>query len=144
MVQPLNLQGTIQDGVVRQLVFGALQQDVANPGARLSAVEILTQQPFDENVKGGLIHALTQDPVPGVRMKALDSLKAFSGDAEVRTALVEALRKDDVPGIRAGAIEALTPQHAGDEEVSRAIEEAKYDDNAYVRMIATRFTGKGQ
>jgi HEAT repeat protein len=126
------------------LVFGALQ-DVSNPGARLNAVEILTQQPFDDSVKGGLIHALTQDPVPGVRMKALEALKAFSGDPDVQAALVQALRKDDIPGIRAGAIEALTAKDSRDEEVTRAIEDvAKYDDNAYVRMIATQFKGKGQ
>jgi hypothetical protein len=142
VVQPIRRQGTIQDGVVRQLLFGALQ-DANNPGARLSAVEILGQQPFDDTVKGGLIHALTQDPVPGVRMRALDSLKAFSGDADVRTALVQALRKDDVPGIRAGAIEALTSQQFKDEAVTHAIEEvAKDDDNAYVRLLGTRFVGK--
>jgi hypothetical protein len=144
VVRPYRRQGTIQDGVVRQLVFGALQ-DVSNPGARLNAVEILTQQPFDDSVKGGLIHALTQDPVPGVRMKAIEALKAFSGDPDVQAALVQALRKDDIPGIRAGAIEALTAKDSRDEEVTRAIEDvAKYDDNAYVRMIATQFKGKGQ
>ncbi|HEX4997828.1 MAG TPA: HEAT repeat domain-containing protein [Terriglobia bacterium] len=143
VVQPYKREGTVKDQVVRQLLLGALQ-DTSNPGARLNAVEILAQQPFDQGVKEGLVHALTQDPVAGVRMKALESLKAFSSDTDVRAALVQTLRTDEVPGIRAGAIEALM-QYSKDDTVAQAMEEvAREDDNAYVRMIGTRFVGKGR
>jgi len=140
VVQPLRLQGKMEDETVRGLLFSALQ-DASNPGSRLRAIEVLSKESGDQAVKEVLIHALVNDDNPGVRLKALEGLKPYAGEGDVRQALVQALANDQVAGIRVGAIEALT-QYSNDDQVARKVREvAKDDDNAYIRSVGLRFVG---
>jgi hypothetical protein len=140
VVQPLRLQGKMEDETVRGLLFSALQ-DASNPGSRLRAIEVLSQKSGDQAVKEILIQALVNDDNPSVRMKALEGLKPFAGENDVRQALVQVLANDQVAGIRVGAIEALT-QYSKDDQVARTVREVtKDDDNAYIRSIGLRFVG---
>ncbi len=142
VVQPISLQGNLEDPNVRNLLFGALSSPT-NPGARLQAVELLARNPRDPSVKEVLIGALLSDDNIGVRLYALEGLQSFSDQDDVRQALIYALENDQNPGVRVKAIEALTPLTA-DEAMEGIIQEAIRDDpNAYITMRALQFVGTG-
>jgi len=140
VVQPISLQGNLEDPNVRSLLFGVLSSP-GNPGARLQAVELLARNPRDPSVKEVLIGALLTDENIGVRLYALEGLQSFSDQEDVRQALIYALENDQNPGVRVKAIEALTPLTA-DEAMEGLVQEAIRDDpNAYITMRALQFVG---
>ena len=142
MIQPMNLEGNLQDEAVRRLLFGALQVP-SNPGFRLRAVELLAQSPGDASIKEVLIGALLNDENVGVRMYAMEGLMAFGDDDDVRRALVYVLENDQNAGIRVQAIEALAPL-SQDEDMGQIIQNAtREDDNPYIRMKGMQFVGSG-
>jgi hypothetical protein len=142
LVQPIELEGNLQDPNVRNLLFGALRSR-GNPGARLRAVELLAQDARDANVKEALIGALLGDENIGVRLQALEGLQSFSKQADVRQALIYALENDANPGVRVKAIEALTPLTADEAMEGIVTENSRKDPNAYVTMRALQFVGTG-
>ncbi len=140
VLQPLRLQGKMDDDIVRRLLLSALR-DETNPGSRLQAVEVLAQKPDSEPVEEALIHALVNDGNPAVRMRALEGLKRLAAEEHVRAALIHTLSNEDNAGIRVQAIEALTTI-SKDRALAKTIEEVtKEDDNPYVRMKALQFVG---
>ena len=144
MVRPMHFQGNIMDESVQQLLVGAMR-DGRNPSSRLSAVELLSQQPDSRQVKEALIRALIEDDNLGVRLKAMQILKPFANkDKDVQAAFMNALAYDESAGVRVQAIEALRP-FAHDESVSRTVKEVtKDDDNPYIKLQAIQFVGNGQ
>lgn len=144
MVRPMHFQGNIMDESVQQLLVGAMR-DGRNPSSRLSAVELLSQQPDSRQVKEALIRALIEDDNLGVRLKAMQILKPFANkDKDVQAAFMNALAYDEAAGVRVQAIEALRP-FAHDESVSKAVKEVtKDDDNPYIKLQAIQFVGNGQ
>ena len=146
MVQPMRLQGNLEDDDVRRLLFGGLRSP-SNPGFRLQAVELLAQSTRDPSIKEVLIGSLLNDENAGVRLYALEGLKAFAMEDDVRLALMYALENDENAGIRVEAIEALTSiaEAEVDETMDSIIQEAaRQDENAYVRMKALQFVGTGR
>jgi hypothetical protein len=139
--QPLRFHGKMEDDTVRQLVFSALR-DVKNPGSRLKAVEILSQNPTDESIEEALISALVYDEDPGVRMRALESLQKFANEEHVRAAFLHTLQNDGNAGIRIEAINALTAQNEKDADLAKSLEEVtRQDDNPYIRAKVLQLVG---
>ncbi len=142
MVQPMQLEGSLEDEAIRRLLFGALQVP-SNPGFRLRAVELLAQSPRDASIKEALIGALLNDDNVGVRMYAMEGLRTFAEDEDVRRALIYVLENDQNAGIRVQAIEALAPL-SQDEDMGEIIQNAtREDDNPYIRMKSLQFVGSG-
>lgn len=140
VVQPLRFQGNVEDETVQQLLFSMLRT-AENPGSRLRAVEVLSQEPTDQVVKEALMDSLINDVNPEVRRQALEGLVPFAGQEDVRAALIQALEKDQVAGIRVQAIEALS-RFSKDEAVARTVQAiTKDDDNSYVQMKGLEFVG---
>jgi len=144
MVRPMHFQGNIMDESVQQLLVGAMR-DGRNPSSRMSAVELLSRQPDNRQVKEALIRALIEDDNLGVRLKALQTLKPFANkDKDVQAAFMNALAYDEAAGVRVQAIEALRPL-AHDDSVSKTVQEVtKDDDNPYIKLQAIQFVGKSQ
>jgi hypothetical protein len=142
MVQPLRLQGNMDNDIVRNLTLSALG-DSANPHSRLHAVEVLSRKPADAVVKEALIHALN-DEVPAVRQTALQGLVPFAGEADVKAAFIQALKTDRNEGIRAQIVETLG-HYVADESVVRSIEQVTKDDESpYIRAKGLQFVGNHQ
>jgi hypothetical protein len=144
MVRPMHFQGNITDESVQQLLVGAMR-DGRNPSSRMSAVELLSRQPNNRQVKEALIRALIEDDNLGVRLKALQILKPFANkDKDVQAAFMNALAYDEAAGVRVQAIEALRPL-AHDDSVSKTVQEVtKDDDNPYIKLQAIQFVGNSQ
>jgi len=144
MVRPMHFRGNIMDESVQQLLVGAMR-DGRNPSSRMSAVELLSRQPDNRQVKEALIRALIEDDNLGVRLKALQILKPFANkDKDVQAAFMNALAYDEAAGVRVQAIEALRPL-AHDDSVSKTVQEVtKDDDNPYIKLQAIQFVGNGQ
>jgi len=143
VVQPLRMQGNMDDDTVRRLLLSALS-DVANPHSRLHAVEMLSKKPGDGSVREVLIHVLESDENSGVRQIALESLIPFAGERDVQTAFIYALKNDKNEGIRTQIIDALK-RFAGNELVAKSVEEVtKDDDNPYLRAKGLQFVGNHQ
>jgi hypothetical protein len=144
MVRPMHFQGNIMDESVQQLLVGAMR-DGRNPSSRMDAVELLSRQPDNRQVKEALIRALIEDDNLGVRLRALQSLKPFAKqDKDVQAAFMNALAYDEAAGVRIQAIEALRP-FAHDDSVSRTVQEVtKDDDNPYIKLQAIQFVGNRQ
>ena len=142
MVQPMRVEGTVEDEEVLQLIVGALQSP-SNPGFRFQAVELLSRSVIDPNIKQVLLNRLVNDDNAGVRLIALQALQAFSEEDDVRQVLKYVVETDDTPGIRVQAIEALTPM-TEDEAIEFAIQEAVREvPNEYIRMRELQFVGVG-
>jgi hypothetical protein len=142
MVQPMRVEGSLEDEEVLQLIVGALQSP-SNPGFRFQAVELLSQSVIDPNIKQVLLNRLLNDDNAGVRLIALQALQAFSEEDDVRQVLKYVVENDDTPGIRVQAIEALAPM-TEEEAIDFAILEAVREvPNEYIRMQELQFVGVG-
>ena len=139
IVQPLRMEGTLNDDTVRQVLLNALG-DSSNSGSRLRAVEVLAPRAGDQRVKSALIQALTSDDNPGVRLHALQGLKQFANEADVRSAFMNSLENDLDAGIRFEAIDALT-RSGGGASLAKDLQRFTKDDNSYVKMKALQFVG---
>ena len=126
-------EGSLNDSRIQQLLLFAARNNY-NSGVRMDSVDLLSQQPQDQNVREALIYALRYDSNPGVRLKALNSLGTYvRQDVRVRDAVLEALMNDSNPGVRAEAIHLLQPARA-DSSVREVLQHlARQDKNAYIR-----------
>jgi len=141
MVRPVHFNGNVQDASIQRLLLGALR-DARNPSSRMSAVEVLSHNPGNIEIRDQLIQSLIEDDNAGVRLKALQTLKPYANqDKKVQAALLNALANDEVAGIRVQSIDALK-HFANDEFISKTVQEVtKYDDNAFVKLQAVQFVG---
>jgi hypothetical protein len=143
MVQPLHLQGNMDNETVRQLTLSALS-DPGNPHSRLHAVEVLAKKPADNAVKEALIERLVNDENPAVRQIALEGLIPFAGEADVKSAFIQSLKNDRNEGIRAQIVETLG-RFVADESLVKSVEDAtKEDASPYIRAKGLQFVGNHQ
>src|SRR5262249_13824705 len=63
-------QGSINDQRIQQLLLFAAR-NTFNSGVRMDSVDVLTQNPGDNNIREALVYALRYDSNPGVRLKAV-------------------------------------------------------------------------
>jgi anti-sigma factor RsiW len=143
VIQPLRLQGNMDDETVRRLTLSALG-DGANAHSRIHAVEALAKKPANSAVKEALIQALVSDEVPAVRAKALEALIPFAGEPDVQMAFVHAMQNDHSESIRANVIEALMKFSKDQSLVNSVKEVTKEDESPYVRAKALQFVGNHQ
>lgn len=140
LVRPMHFQGNLRDDLAQQLLVGALRNG-QNPGARLSAVEVLAREPEKRPVQQALIHALIEDDNRGVRLKALQSLKPFASDPAVQSAFLNVLENDEDAGIRRQAIDALGGFVKNDSIAKSVQEVTKNEDNPLIKLQAIQFVG---
>jgi len=141
VVQPLELNGNMDNETVRNLTLSALV-GAANPSSRLRAAEALAHNPDDQLVIDALIHALVNDENPAVRQKAAEGLTPFADQEKVSSAFIHALKNDRVEAIRIQAVEALGARFPKDDAIVRTVQEVtKDDDNPYVRMKFLQLVG---
>ena len=138
-IMPESVEGTINDPKIQDLLAFAAKSNYNNSGARLNAVDLLTNKPDDPRVREALTYALRYDSNPGVRLKALDGLGSYvKQDIRVRNAVLEALLNDSNLGVRSGALHALEPVRA-DSSVRMALQQlAKEDPSDYIRSESQR------
>jgi hypothetical protein len=126
-------EGSLNDQRIQQLLLYAARNNY-NSGVRLDSVDLLTQNPDNQQTREALIYALRYDTNPGVRLKALEGLGAYvKQDVRVRDAVLEALMNDGNNGVRTQALHLLEPVSA-DSSVRRALLRlAREDKNQYIR-----------
>jgi hypothetical protein len=126
-------EGSLNDQRIQQLLLYAARNNY-NSGVRLDSVDLLTQNPDNQQAREALIYALRYDTNPGVRLKALEGLGAYvKQDVRVRDAVLEALMNDGNNGVRTQALHLLEPVSA-DSSVRRALLRlAREDKNQYIR-----------
>ncbi len=135
---PDEAQGSLDDPRIQQLLLYAARSNY-NSGVRLDSIDVLTQNPQNDNVREALIFALRYDKNPGVRLKALAGLKNFvKDDVRVRDAVLEALLRDSNSGIRSEAIRALRPAIADSSVRATLVALAEQDSNPYIRTESRR------
>lgn len=142
-VRPVRMKGKVDDDRVQKVLAQALLNE-KNPGVRLSAVGVLSEQSeaaVGRELRDALINAFTSDPNPGVRKDALAILQKFPFDNEIRDALLYVLKNDQNSGVRIAAInscEKFKDQDLlKDEDALKVLrEKVKNDDNNYIRIMA--------
>jgi hypothetical protein len=143
-VEPRQLQGTLDDPKIRQLLMLA-SQNGANPDVRNDSVELLASECRSGHgcsgtgaqgtaVRDALIVALRYDRSANVREKALLGLEPYvAEDMQVRDAVLEALMNDPEARIRSTAITMLQPVEA-DTSVRQVLSTvALSDENSHIR-----------
>ncbi|HVB86946.1 MAG TPA: HEAT repeat domain-containing protein [Candidatus Dormibacteraeota bacterium] len=106
--QPFTMQGTIDDGNVRDVLLYVLRHgDLFSPDVRLGAVNALSPRSQDPAVHSALSHALRQDASPAVRVSALQALDSSAPQDLVARMLLDAMSGDQDPGVREQAIDTL-------------------------------------
>ena len=105
---PMSIVGAPDDAdVERALTFVLENSQQFDPGARLSALDVLGTRAADPDVRRVLCAACRADHNPGVRMKALETLQGFEQDPAVRQTLLDVLHSDSNSGVRIEAINLL-------------------------------------
>jgi hypothetical protein len=123
------VSGDVGDSTIQGWLLAA--KDSADPGVRVTSVDILKDRPESVEVRQALLSALEHDPNSGVRLKALEGLKDFAGDPGTRQVLSHVLLNDTNPGVRAQVIDLLI-LHKGDRTVSTIQELMRTEDNQYI------------
>ncbi len=140
---PTNIVGAPDDAdVERALTFVLENSQQFDPGARLSALDVLGTRAADAEVRRALCAACRTDRNPGVRMKALESLQGYEQDPAVRQTLVDVLRSDSNSGVRIEAINLLVNSLRGasgsgtadPQTVNVLRDRLRNDPNNYVRL----------
>ncbi len=133
---PQKAEGSLNDQRIQQLLLFAARSNY-NPGVRQNAVDVMSQNPDNSNIRESLKASLLHDNNPGVRIKALESLAPYvKEDTTVRDAVLLALQNDTNPGVRAEAIHYLQPVRA-DGTVRGALEKlAANDKSEFIRQQA--------
>jgi len=140
LVRPMHFQGNLREDMAQQLLVGALRNG-QNPGARLSAVEVLAREPETLPIQQALLRALIEDDNRGVRLKAMQSLIPYAKDPNVQAAFINVLANDEDATIRRQAIDALRG-FAKDDSVAKSVQEVtKNEDNPLIKIRATQFVG---
>jgi anti-sigma factor RsiW len=143
-IEPRQVQGTIDDPEIRQLLMLA-SQNAASPQVRDSSIGLLAaacrsehgcqgKSPATSDIRDALMVALRYDRSAAVRRKALDGLQPYIGeDMRVRNAVLEALLNDPEAQIRSAAISMLEPVEA-DTSVRQVLSTvALSDENSRIR-----------
>lgn len=106
--QPFTMQGTVDDGNVRSILFYVLRHgDLFPPNVRLGAVDALSARSKDPDVHSVLSHALQKDASPAVRVRALQALHGSEPEDLVTRMLLDALSNDQDASVREQAIDTL-------------------------------------
>jgi hypothetical protein len=136
-LRPESTEGSLDDPKIQQLLLYAARNNM-NSGVRMDSIDLLTQNPSDQNVREALIFALRYDRNPGVRLKAIEGLRTWvKSDLRVRDVVIEALMKDSNPGVRAQAVAALQ-EVKGDGAVQGAFAALANDKDKYIQGQARR------
>jgi hypothetical protein len=138
--QPYTLQGTVDDGDVRNVLLYVLRHgDLFAPDVRLGAVNALSPRSANPDVHSALSHAMQQDASAAVRLKALQALNGAGPGDLVSRMLLDALSGDQDPGIREQAIDTLRDLVASaqlapsDQMISALRDRAQNDPDPYIR-----------
>lgn len=143
-VEPRQVQGTLDDPRIRQLLMVA-SQNGANPDVRNDSVELLAAEcrlghgcsgtgAQGTAVRDALMLALRYDRSATVRERALKGLEPYvAEDMQVRDAVLETLLNDPEARIRSAAITMLHPVEA-DTSVRQVLSTVSLsDENSHIR-----------
>lgn len=138
--QPFMLQGTVDDGDVRDVLLYVLRHgDLFAPDMRLSAVNALSPRSANPQVHSELSRVMRQDGDAAVRLKALQALNGPGPDDLMQRMLLDALSSDQDPGVREQAIDTLrdlaeTGQLAPNDHILTVLRnQARSDSDPYIR-----------
>jgi hypothetical protein len=139
---PDQMQGSLDDPAIRQLLMLAMQDSVS-AGVRDDSIGLMAAECRaghsckPEGIRDALMAALRYDRNAGVRAKALDGLEPYvAEDLRVRDAVLEALLTDSDPQIRSEAINILEPVEA-DTSVRQVLTSvADSDQNPHIRTVS--------
>lgn len=138
--QPLTLQGTVDDGDVRNVLLYVLRHgDLFAPDVRLGAVNALSPRSQNPDVHSALSHAMQRDASTAVRLKALQALDGSGPDNLFAPMLLDALSGDQDPAIREQAIDTLrdlldSGQLAPSDRMLTVLRDRAHNDpDAYIR-----------
>jgi hypothetical protein len=138
--QPYTLQGTVDDGDVRNVLLYVLRHgDLFAPDVRLGAVNALSPRSQNPDVHSALSHAMQQDASAAVRLKALQALNNSGSNDLIGRMLLDALSSDQDPGVREQVMDTLRDladngQLApSDHMLSGLRDRARNDSDAYIR-----------
>jgi hypothetical protein len=141
-VVPQQIEGTLDDPAIRQLLMLASQES-ASAGVRDDSVRLMAAECRaghsckPEGIRDALMVALRYDRDAGVRQRALEGLEPYvAEDVRVRDAVLEALLNDSDPRIRTAAINILEPVEA-DTSVRQVLSSvADSDQNPHIRTVS--------
>ncbi|MGA9885645.1 MAG: HEAT repeat domain-containing protein [Candidatus Acidiferrales bacterium] len=138
--QPFTLQGTVDDGDVRNVLLYVLRHgDLFAPDVRLGAVNALSPRSANPEIHSALSRAMQQDASVAVRLQALQALNSSGPDDLVGSMLLDALSSDQDPGVREQAIDTLrdladSGQLAPTEHMLSVLRDRAHNDSdTYVR-----------
>lgn len=138
--QPYTLQGTVDDGDVRNVLLYVLRHgDLFAPDVRLGAVSGLSNRSQNPEVHSALSHAMQQDASAAVRLKALQALNGSGPDDLVDRMLLDALSSDQDAGVREQVMDTLRDLVDGgqlaptDHMISALRDHARNDSDVYIR-----------
>ena len=139
---PQQMDGSLDDPAIRQLLMLALQSSVS-AGVRDDSIGLMAAECRaghsckPQGIRDALMAALRYDRNAGVREKALDGLEPYvAEDLRVRDAVLEALLTDSDPQIRSEAINILEPVEA-DTSVRQVLTSvADSDQNPHIRTVS--------
>lgn len=139
---PRQMQGSLQDPAIRQLLMLAVQ-NAASPGVRDRSVGLLAAECKaghgcqHAGMRDALMVALRYDKDARVREKALEGLEPYvAQDMHVRDAVLEALLNDDDSGIRATALNLLAPVEADTSVRQVLFSVSNTDENPQIRNVS--------
>ncbi len=139
---PEQVEGSLDDPAIRQLLMLALQDSVS-AGVRDDSIGLMAAECRaghsckPEGIRDALIAALRYDRNAGVREKALEGLEPYvAEDLRVRDSVLQALLSDSDPQIRGEAINILEPVEA-DTSVRQVLTSvADTDQNPHIRTVS--------
>ncbi|MDE3110496.1 MAG: HEAT repeat domain-containing protein [Acidobacteriota bacterium] len=106
--QPYTLQGTVDDGDVRDVLLYVLRHgELFAPVIRLSAVDALSPRSGIPEIHSALSRAMRQDASAAVRLKALQALSSPGPEDLVARMLLDAISSDQDPIVREQAMDTL-------------------------------------
>lgn len=106
--QPYTLQGTVDDGDVRDVLLYVLRHDdLFAPDIRLGAINALSPRSRNPEIRSALSRVMQQDGSAAVRMKALQALSGPGPDDLMTRMLLDAIASDQDPGVREQAVDTL-------------------------------------
>lgn len=138
--QPFTLQGTVDDGDVRNVLLYVLRHgDLFAPDIRIGAINALSPRSGNPEIHSALSRAMQQDASAVVRLQALQALNSASPDDLVGRMLLDAISNDQDPGVREQAIDTLRDLAASGQlaptghVLSVLRDRAQNDSDSYVR-----------
>ncbi|GEM_PF-683469 len=138
--QPFTLQGTVDDGDVRDVLLYVLRHgELFAPDIRLGAVSALSPRSQNPEIHSALAHAMRQDGSAAVRLKALQALNGPGPNDLVSRMLLDAISSDQDRVIREQAVDTLRDLvdsgqlPPSDYIVSALRHHARNDPDAYIR-----------